>query len=126
MNSSVYESLDRNAYRRRRNKIRRMRLIRRRCILLAFTVVLVLVLSLSYHAISSEANTGEESKFKYYTSIEVKYGDTLWSIAEDYLGSEYTSAKDYIHEVMEINHLKDEFVSAGQYLVIPYYSTEFK
>ncbi|HKM33288.1 MAG TPA: LysM peptidoglycan-binding domain-containing protein [Lachnospiraceae bacterium] len=127
MDACVYESLDRSAYRSRRNKIKRMRLIRRRFILLSLTIILVLVLSISYHAILSEANTGdEETNYKYYTSVEVNYGESLWSIAEAHIGSEYASAKDYIHEVMEINHLEDEYVSAGQYLVIPYYSTDFK
>lgn len=127
MDASIYESLDRSVYRSRRNKIRRVKLIRRRFILLFLTIILVLILSLSYRAILSEANTGDETiHYKYYTSIEVNYGESLWSIAEAHLGSEYASVDDYIHEVMKINHLKDEYVSAGQYLVIPYYSTEFK
>ncbi len=124
MDANVYEMLERSAYRSKRNQIIRKRLVRRRLFLLTLTIVLVLVLSLSYKAILSEANTGDTPEyFKYYTSIEVHYGDSLWSIAEEHLGCKYASATDYIDEVMQINHLKDDTLIAGQYLIIPYYST---
>lgn len=127
MDACVYDALERSAYRSRRNRIRRMRVIRRRLLMVILTIILVLILSLSYHAILSEANTGDkEIKYKYYTSIEIQYGESLWSIAEEHKGDDYASVNDYIHEVMKINHLKDDNVSAGQYLVIPYFSTEFK
>lgn len=127
MSTSVYESLERSAYRSRCNRQRRLRLVRRRVFLLLLGIVLVIGLSISYKAFLSEANTGEkETNYKYYTSVEVSYGDSLWSIAENYLCDEYSSENDYIHEVMEINHLEDDQVSAGQMLVIPYYSTQFK
>lgn len=127
MDARTYEAMWNSEYRRRRNRIRRVKRFRRQCIIALLTVGLIVMLTVSYNAILSEATTetGADS-YKYYTSIEVAYGDSLWTIAEEYAGEEYTSAKDYIHEVMEINHLQEERIVAGQYLVVPYYSTVFK
>jgi hypothetical protein len=57
----------------------------------------------------------------------VKYGETLWSIAEEYLDDEhYASIEDYIKEVKKINSLKDdEAIIAGRYIVVPYYAAEY-
>lgn len=127
MDRRVYEAVLNSEYRSRRYHERRVRQLRRRCFMAVLTVVLVLTLAISYHAILSEATSGTEGTlYKYYTSIEVKYGDSLWSIAETYANEEYRSVRDYIAEVMEINHLEEESVSAGQYLIVPYYSAEFK
>lgn len=127
MDASTYEAILNREYRNKLRKARRVRQLRRRCILFALALVLTFVLAISYHAILSEATSSDkEVSYKYYTSIEVPYGASLWSIAEEYAGEEYASAKEYVHEVMEINHLREENITAGQYLVVPYYSTELK
>lgn len=127
MDIRAYEAVLNREERNRIRKARRVRQLRRRFFMAILTVVLVVVLAVSYHAFLSEANTGDkEISFKYYTSIEVSYGDTLWSIADEYACAEYASVNDYVDEVMQINHLKEDSIIAGQYLIIPYYSTEFK
>lgn len=110
------------------NKKRRQNELRRRCSLFMIAMCLAAVCTISYHAISSRASTGEEQvSFKYYTNITVRYGESLWDIADSYIDYEqYKDKKAYIAEVMSINHLEDEdMVKAGQYLIVPYYSTEF-
>lgn len=64
---------------------------------------------------------------KYYTSIIVQPGDTLWSIADQYYELGYDSHNAYIKEVLQINHLSnaDELI-CGTSIVIPYYSEEIK
>ena len=127
MDRRVYEAVLNREYRSRRYHERRVRQLRRRGFMLVLTILLVLALAISYHAILSEATSGtEDITYKYYTSIEVKYGESLWTIAEEYAGEEYDSINDYIYEVMKINHLKEENISAGQFLIIPYYSAVFK
>ena len=59
--------------------------------------------------------------YKYYTSIYIEKGDTLWSIAEQY-AYEGISTTDYISELKKINNLKDETIYAGCYQLISYYS----
>lgn len=66
-----------------------------------------------------------ETSYKYYTSIQVQKGDTLWNIASNYMSDEYASVNDYIEEICEINHIADSDIHSGQYLTIPYYSDEY-
>ncbi len=57
---------------------------------------------------------------RYYTSIYIEQGDTLWGIAQEYkLESE--STQDYIDEVMEMNYLSSDQITAGKSLMIYYY-----
>lgn len=77
-------------------------------------------------SISGFANTEpkEQTTYKYYTSIAIEKGDTLWSIAAKYKTSEYEEIGDYIKEIKRLNHLYDDKICSGKYLIIPYYSTE--
>lgn len=61
------------------------------------------------------------TKDKQFTSIQVKKGDTLWTIAKEHMGNEYGSVDDYIEEVCETNHIYDGEITEDMYLVIPYY-----
>ena len=58
---------------------------------------------------------------KYYISIEVQYGDTLGSIADTYNSGTSCSRKAYIRELMRMNHLTDDRIFAGTWLMIPCY-----
>ncbi len=124
---SVYDMTDREL-RRYKRQLRRQREIRRRIFSLLMTVCFIAVLVVSYHSIRISASTGsEEVNFKYYTSITVKSGETLWDIADVYIDyKEYEDKNDYIKEVQSINHLDaDGCIRAGQMLIVPYYSKEF-
>lgn len=89
-------------------------------------IFIPMMLSLVF-AQSAEANDGSgEVFYKYYHRIEVVEGDSLWSIAQqNYLAQEQT-IREYIEEVKQINHRYSETVYAGEELMIPYYSTEFR
>lgn len=112
----------------RNNKIRRKRQLRRNFMMTLFSAVLVLTFSIGGFAIGSKAQDKEEVVlYKYYTNIEVRYGETLWDIAGTYYCDEkYDDYNHYISEVMQINGLYNEEVSAGSFLIVPYYSAEFK
>ena len=87
----------------------------------------IAIFTFSYHSLVSSASTGSEQvSYKYFTSIQVEAGDTLWSIAEEYADQEhYSSYKEYINEVKRMNKMRDDSIVSGQYLIIPYYSSEF-
>lgn len=122
-----YDAMTYSEYRIERNRLRRIRTFRRQCFLVALAIAMVLFFTISYHAIISHATEADcEISYKYYKSIEINHGDSLWSLAETYAGEQYASTQDYIDEVMHINHLSDESLIAGQFLIVPYYSTEFK
>lgn len=110
-----------------RRKRRRQREIRRIFILTGMAIVLVLGFALSYCALLSHANTEIDNiSYKYFTSVQIEPGDTLWSLADRYADREhYASQEQYIAEVMNTNHLTGEDICVGSYLILPYYSAEF-
>jgi LysM repeat protein len=98
--------------------------LRKKLTLGALGVILVVALSVTLGSLLVNAEgTDVVRSHKYYTSIEVKYGESLWSIAEEYIDpAHYSSIDAYIKEVMKINSLKDdESIIAGRYIVVPYY-----
>lgn len=76
------------------------------------------------------SNAQEETDshyYKYFTSILIYPKDTLWSITETYADEEhYPDRQKYIDEVIHINGLQEEEIQAGEYLIVPYYSSEYK
>ena len=63
---------------------------------------------------------------KYYVSIRVESGDTLWTIADEYIDGFNIEKDDYINEVCEINEISKDDIHAGDYIVVPYYSQDVK
>lgn len=61
---------------------------------------------------------------KYYTSIRIEDGDTLWSIAKRYEKHSGKTTEDYIRELKTINLLGGDIIHAGGYLTISYYAEE--
>lgn len=127
MDRRVYEAVKKSEERSRRYKLNRQRQIRRRLLGLATALCLAVIIATGTHTLISSAHTADaEQSYKYYTSISVAYGDTLTSIAGEYMDEHYT-LEEYISEVRQINHLsEDASIDAGSYLVVPYYSSEWK
>ncbi len=110
----------------RNNKLRRKREIRKNFMLTVLTVCFAATFAFSANVILSSAkDQNTPVSYKYYGSIVVENGDSLWSIAKEHMGTQYESERDYVKEVMQMNSLTGDKIVAGQHLVIPYYSTEF-
>lgn len=111
----------------RNNRIRRKRQLRRNIMIFLLTFILVVSFSSIFFSFGTKAqNNNDEILYKYYKSIIVEDGDTLWGYAEDYgISQYYGSHEDYIKEVMSMNFLSDDGITAGQHLILPYYSPEF-
>ena len=123
----IYEMNDREfrAYKRR---LRRQRERRRRVMSVVLTLCLIMTCVISYHSITSSAKSGsEELNLKYYTGVTVENGDTLWSIADDYIDyTQYKNKDSYINEICSINNLEDASdIRCGQRLIVPYFSSEY-
>lgn len=58
---------------------------------------------------------------KYYTSVEVEAGDTLWSIADEYMTAEYDSRDEFMNEVRQMNHITGSGIRCGSTILVPYY-----
>lgn len=84
-------------------------------------VVSVIVVILCSAFVSIKAKGSDATGCKYFTTIQIEEGDSLWSIAHTYFSSDYSDYKEYINEVKSINNMEDDNVKKGSYLVIPYY-----
>ena len=61
-----------------------------------------------------------------YKVVEIKDGDSLWSIAKENMDntndSGFINIYQYIHEIKRCNNIKSNQVNAGCYLMVPYYN----
>ena len=58
--------------------------------------------------------------------VEIKNGDSLWSIAKENMDntndSGFINIYQYIHEIKRCNNMKSNQINAGCYLMVPYYN----
>lgn len=101
---------------------------RKRILIYGLTLILMFGMGVGFGTLLAKAEeTEDEPVYKYYTSIEIQKGDTLWDLADAYMDHDYYETRaDYINEVMKINHLVTGHLFAGKKLIIPYYSTKEK
>ncbi len=73
---------------------------------------------------------GEEEKDgpcrRYYTTITVQKGDSLWSIAKTYSQGSELGIREYIQELKTINGMASDRINAGDYITIVYFPEQPK
>lgn len=107
--------------RKRRKQVYVMRLI-----LTVSACFLVFAFRVFYGGSFADVHSSEASvSHKYYKSIEIKSGDTLWNIAEMYVTEEYDSVDAYVRELKDINGLHTDDIQDSQYLMVAYYEKEW-
>lgn len=106
------------------NKIRRQKERKKHIFLFFLTLSFVMVLSFTASTFLSHAKMKNEEEFKYYKSIVIEEGDTLWSIALQNISSDNSDIHTYIKEVKKMNGLRDDIIIEGMYLIIPCYSNK--
>ena len=84
-----------------------------------FSIIMILGLSAFYGSglVSAHDNAKDNSiRYKYYKSIQIHCGDTLWNIAEENMSDDYESVNDYITEVKksEIKMDNNEILSVSK------------
>ncbi len=114
----------------RANKARRQRIFKRQLslIIVLATMVLFTFIFMCSSIYSDAQSDNYEPEFKYYTTVTVHAGDSLWSIAtENYSEDHYNNLSSYITEICKLNRMDtDSTLNAGESLIIPYYSKEYK
>ena len=121
--------MNKQEVRYRLNKRKARALAKRRIILLLATVLLITMGTIIFGSSFSFAQNNQnasQQEFKYYKSIEIQAGDSLWSIAEEYMSDHFESTQDYIDEIIVLNNLTSETIHSGQHLMVIYYDAEFK
>ena len=79
--------------------------------------------------LSSKAKASEKpdvTYYKYFKNVKIESGDTLASLADRYNEPDVRSDADYLDEVCTINNIRPDNIEAGDYVVVPYYSPEYK
>ena len=121
--------MSRQEMKHRSNRKRQRALAKRRMMLLLVTLLLITVGTVVFGSSFTFAKDNESAanqQFKYYKSVMIEAGDSLWSIAEEYKTEHYANTQEYIDELVDLNNLSSETIHAGQYLMIIYYDSEFK
>ncbi len=108
------------------NRYRRKLQVQRNISMLIVSIITVVALSIFAISISTQASGLERTaRHKYYKSIEVSKGDTLWSIAAENFDMEhYKNIQEYVKEIKEMNAMKSDHIMSGSCLIIPYYAPD--
>lgn len=113
--------------RKKHARVRRTKLMIQRILL---TVCIIALLAICSSAILTKATTSEEAEkvyYKYYKQIEIQEGDSLWSLAGEYMkNGPYDSRKEYMNEVAELNQLTSTKLLKGHNLIVPYFEDVYK
>ncbi len=113
---------------RRNVKRARIAQLRKRLFLSGAVIAVLFIMLLTITGLKdvSATNNSENPVYKYYTSYEIQPGDTLTSIAQKYTVNSNVSIAEYIREVKKNNNLVTDKITSGNYIVISYYSDEYK
>ncbi|HKL80758.1 MAG TPA: LysM peptidoglycan-binding domain-containing protein [Mobilitalea sp.] len=95
---------------------------RRRMWIIGSLLLIFLVLFSLYFFSKTVTAQRDGERTKLVTSVEVKKGDTLWSIASNFISYEYDDMNDYIDELIDSNGLATDTIHAGNYIIVPYYA----
>ena len=99
----------------------------KRVIVLVCVLVILAVILIGNSIITFAGSRAEQPVHKYYTSVQLQKGDSLWSLADQYAASDRTSRAQFIDEVCELNGIsEDNTLHSGEYLVVSYYSPEIR
>lgn len=92
--------------------------------LTAAAIFIILFTAILYRSQSANARASRRAGecTELYESVQVQSGESLWEISSRYYSDEYKSMKRYIAKIKRLNHLSGEKISAGTYLIIPYYA----
>lgn len=115
-NSNISERANRSLARREAE-------VRAQKCCIALTIVFVVLVGIMW-CTSLQIFEGEDEvviKNKYYKTICVEAGDTLWDIAGEYVEGTGVSRQEYIQEVCELNGLEADEIVVGEYIVVAYY-----
>jgi hypothetical protein len=123
MNSSSLSGFEYSERRIINNRRRRNKQLKQRLLISAFVISLFVILLFFLMSTKSMADN-KEPLFKYYKSIQVQPGDTLYDLSQEYVNPEMNDVDSFIDEVRYINNLEeDSCLYEGNYIVVPYYAT---
>lgn len=114
--------LDSFVYKFTHKRYYRTFIIRRAVLTMALAICIPIILSMIVFPKQATAVDSSEKQivYEYFMNIEIQPGDSLWDYAEKYAKDK--DYKKYIKEVKEINHIYSNKITAGDTIILPYYS----
>lgn len=111
----AFDKMWRDEVMRRRKMVLKRRI---RMVIAAFILILIgiLVIPISHFKVAAGEKNMRQIEYKTYV---VQYGDTLWGLADSYMGKNFKNHQDYIHDVMRANSMNQAMIYEGQLLIIP-------
>lgn len=97
----------------KKRKAAKKQLMKERAVFFVVCTLLVCI-CMSYFTIRPESR----ETYAGCPSYAVAYGDTLWSIANEYKGDN-VSTGEFVYMLRKVNNLETSEISAGDVLVIP-------
>lgn len=103
---------------------RRMLRKRMRDLMIVLIVIISFFSGFFGHTLLSARAEEEKSEplNRYYTSIQLKQGDSLWNIANAYAGGSGYTTREYVDELKRMNGLSSESIHAGEFLTVVYFA----
>lgn len=86
-------------------------------LMITLAVIAGFIFTDSFQAMAQADSKTEE---QFYKSITIEKGDTLWNIAEEYMGNNYESVEEYVCVLKKMNNLKSDKIFFGDKLVVVY------
>ena len=72
--------------------------------------------------VPATADSGSYTELKRYETCLIKEGDTLIAIANENADRfSHVTSKEYMQQIMELNGMNSEHITAGQYILLPDY-----
>ena len=83
----------------------------------------VCIILFSNKNVTNADESGEAVQLtKYFKTITIEKGDSLWSIANEYKSGDYRRTEDYVNELKSMNNLHSDQIRTGQKLVVAYFA----
>ena len=95
----------------KRRNIRKMKIKMFKMLIIALIIVSTL---LSFSALSS----GDKKSYDEFEVVYVRPGDTLWSIAEEFYGSDM-DMREAVYMIKECSEIESSSLTIGQKLLVP-------
>lgn len=89
--------------------------------LVACITVMLLVSIFMGRTIFTSMAKEENQATPFYKSIQIKKGDNLWNIADQYKERSSMDTHEYVDCLIQMNSLKNDRIHAGQYLTVVYF-----
>ena len=96
-------------------------IVRNRKIALSLVLIVSVIMAFVLFTTHADAESSREV-YTYYTSYKIQPGDTLWTIADQFMGPDFTAKDDFINNIKKLNHISGDDITSGKYLIIEYSS----